>query len=120
MRNVHFAVSFTVLAVLFTWDWQPINRILVALFCGLMVMYELTLAKELDEPEPPSFTGHRYGFGAVFLGAAFGYLAHWSGAFYPTTFQAVGLGVVVYFVGFAVGYAKGLVTLRRAGFERKG
>jgi hypothetical protein len=111
-----FAVFFSIFAIGASWDWQPRTRGLVAFFCALLVLYAIASARELDEPEPPSFTGHRYAIGAVILASAIGYLAWWSGAFFPTLWQSIGLGLLALGIGFGVGYLKGRATLRRAGW----
>ena len=115
MRNFVFAVSFAIIAVFVSWDWQPVNRILVALFSGLVIIYELATSKEMDKPEPAHFTGRRYGVGALFLAFCFGYLAWWSGAFWPTWPMGIAIAIGVYAFAYLIGRAKGRANLKRLG-----
>jgi len=102
-----------------SWDWQPIARIALALFAGLVILYELSMAKELDRPEPPSFTAHRYGIGALFLTVCYGFFAWWAGAFWPSWWKAILLAGAAYAIGFLIGRIKGSMVLRRAGLKER-
>jgi hypothetical protein len=119
MRNVLLAVLFSPIAIFISWDWQPRMRIPIFLFSILVVMYELTANNYLNRSEPVSSTAARYGFGALVLVVCFGYIAWWTGAFWPSWLQCLLLALGTYGLGYGVGYAKACLANRHSSDRRR-